>query len=679
MTRIGAPPGSTADRHAGGSSRVVRAAGVATTLAAGGLAMVMTAAHAVADADPPGLLQPVVDQLVQAEQQVDATDSGYSFIAASELSMVHQYTQNLALTMFGTLLGQTSAGDSHDVTVQYAPYLWEAPAADPQEFLVMPNPDDQYSPLTIDSAATYVVTVDPGPGTQDLSFAPESGNGVTTDYTNLAGGLDLSHATPNADGTYSIILSSTEPSGNSANWVDTAGADKVIVRDTLGNWALPHDNISVQELGVSATTSSPTLSDSQISSILSTLAASITTENASGTYFGTQNSLGTIADNTFTPIAETFKYHDGPLLAGQQSSLGHFSLEPGQALIVKAPDIQSAYSSIMIGNDFAQTAPYATVQGSLNDTQAFHDPSGFTYYVISSQDPGVANWIDDSGLSSGDVVLRWQGITGSIPTDSVTAEVVPIADVAKDLPADTPTVTAAQYAADFQERLFDYDYAHDQNTNLAWVGVNLLYDQVRNAVGTAQFDEIFGAQQDVPSVLDRLTPALSPDLLTLARDVLTNPAGSLTALVDNVPLAIKDVELPAILSVLELLDDVRLTVQAVHADITSGALPQVPSALAAGVQGLGTVVGDTFTDPTTSITAGILNARDDLAVSVMNAGGYTSLNESAPLWDSLLQVNQSLLATLVPASLPGDLGSVLAPLSGDLSALAAAPPLDLLP
>jgi hypothetical protein len=56
-----------------------------------------------------------------------------------------------------------------------------------------------------------------------------------------------------------------------------------------------------------------------------------------------------------------------------------------------------------------------------------------------------------------------------------------------------------------------------------------------------------------------------------------------------------------------------------------------------------------LTDPVTSITAGILNARDDLAVAVMNASDSTSFDDAVPLWASLEQINQGILQTLTSA------------------------------
>src|SRR5699024_7297819 len=112
------------------------------------------------------------------------------------------------------------------------------------------------------------------------------------------------------------------------------------------------------------------------------------------------------------------------------------------------------------------------------------------------------------------------------------------------LPADTPLVTPAERAADLQLRLFEYDYAHDQTHNLGWLGANLQIAQIKAAIGADQYAAIFGGQTDVPSVLDRMAPALTPNLGIIVDDILANPAASLTALGNNLPLAIQDIEMP---------------------------------------------------------------------------------------------------------------------------------------
>jgi hypothetical protein len=394
----------------------------------------------------------------------------------------------------------------------------------------------------------------------------------------------------------------------------------VVIRDSIGDWGLQHDTFSLTDENGSSALSLPVFSPEQMSTLLSGVAHAIPVENPTGSYLGQVEFVDHVAINAFSPIGTTTSTIPGPLLPDQLTSFGHFSLQPDQALVVKVPDIDSAYSSIMLANDWGQTAPWATGFGSLNNTQAFHDPDGFTYYVISSHDPGVANWVDDTDLPdsayNGGAWLRWQNVTGPVPTAQVTTQVVNVADVKQYLPVDTPIVTPAERATDLQDRLFEFDYAHDQAHGIAWVGANVEYDQIKAALGPDQLHAIFGGQQDVPSVLDRLTdPALIPNLGTIGHDLLTDPLGGLTALINNVPLAIQDIELPVILALARL-------------DVT-------------GVGGLGQIVNEALTDPATSITAGFLNARDDLAVAIMNARTSVSLNDLQ--WDQLSQLNQAVL------------------------------------
>jgi len=35
------------------------------------------------------------------------------------------------------------------------------------------------------------------------------------------------------------------------------------------------------------------------------------------------------------------------------------------------------------------------------------DPDGYTYYVVSATNPGVANWLDSNGVSSGEIFARF--------------------------------------------------------------------------------------------------------------------------------------------------------------------------------------------------------------------------------------------------------------------------------
>lgn len=610
--------------------RIARAAGIATSMAAGAVAIGMTAPCAVAG--PGGSdLQPVISELLDSQQQVYDATSKFPFVQPADLGpMLHEYTQNLASTLLASQLPGVAYNQFHEVAVTWGlPFPWDAPVTNPQNFQILLNPDDQYALIPVDSGNTYQITVEPGPGTQDATFGVLGGNGVQSVYHPLAG-YNLDQFTPNANGSYTIDLSPTQHSGN---WVDTAGADQVLIRDTVANWGQIHDSYSIKQLGVPVHYQTPHLSNAQLSTVLTNIAQNEVHQAQSSAYFGQMDVPQSLPVNTFSPIQPTVPFMPGPLLPGdnQFSSLGNFSLQPDQALVVKVPDVSSVYSSALVSNTFGQDAPPATATGSLSDAQAFHDPNGYTYYVISSKDPGVANWLNDGGASHGEVWLRFQGLDGPVTSTQVQAQVVNVADVRSVLPADTPVVTPAERAADIQNRLFEWDYTHDQNNGLAWLGGNLVYDQIKSAVGVDKFNEIFGGQgtalgapQAIPSVYDRMTdPALIPSMSTIAHDFLTNPAGSLSAYIDNMPLAIKDVELPFLFTGFQLLEGLE------YGD---------------NLKGFETIFTDMLTNPTTSVTAGILNARDDLSTAVMNAPqGFMPFRDAMPLWDSLMNVNQQVV------------------------------------
>lgn len=50
-----------------------------------------------------GSLQPVIDQLIEAQHQVEADTAGFSFVRQQDLGpMLHEYSQNLASTMLAS-------------------------------------------------------------------------------------------------------------------------------------------------------------------------------------------------------------------------------------------------------------------------------------------------------------------------------------------------------------------------------------------------------------------------------------------------------------------------------------------------------------------------------------------------------------------------------------------------
>lgn len=120
-------------------------------------------------------------------------------------------------------------------------------------------------------------------------------------------------------------------------------------------------------------------------------------------------------------------------------------------------------------------------------------------------------------------------------------------------------------------------------------------------------------------------PSLIPSLAAIVKHILADPTGAALAIKDNLSLAAKDIAMPTVLAVLRVDVLGEQTAQSVQSDMPTGHSAQVLADLGTFLQGLGTVLNETLTDPATSITAGFLNARDDLAVSVINAASYAAL------------------------------------------------------
>jgi hypothetical protein len=654
--------------------RAGRAARIATTALAGALAMVITASRATADesaavTSPSGSsesFQPALDHLLQAMQQAVAYDSALPFAtpASDATLMTTLQDTNYELLMAGL----SRATELFDGWFFQSPEVVAGDAANPRQYFDFFTPDIYYSVTAgLAPGATYELTGTVGGGTEGLSISSEA---ITGGAVQTQSSLQLGdNLVVNPNGTFTVDIGPIEPSG-AVNYIDDQNATvegdaSLLIRDMLGNWAKGPASlgihcvancpafVAIPSTGLLPGVGTPTagidslatgLASAKIDSVDSLLSTLFTAFAAFTGPFNQANiATGETAGielpvNTMSPLAPETGFGAG--LESAAVSAGNFDLPVGEALIVKVPDVTAAYSGIELMNVFGAALPYTLAQTTLNNTTAFHDPDGYTYYVVSATDPGVANWLDSSGVTHGEIFARFENIpAGTNPTDlPVTTEVVPVAEVGNYLPADTPTVSPAEYAADMSQRVLSYDYALDAsraNAQPDWVIQELLLHALQALMGSGNFDAVFGSEPVTPLAL-RLTPALTPDWDTVAHDLVTNPFVSLSAIVDNLPLAWSDISLPVELAMAE-------TVVA----------PLLPGFA------LSSLLDDVLVDPNTSITAGLLNASDDLATAVMTANGDfpSQLGSLATLeWANMAELVQAN-----PSAVLADVAALLTP------------------
>ena len=113
----------------------------------------------------------------------------------------------------------------------------------------------------------------------------------------------------------------------------------------------------------------------------------------------------------FMPRNDLNPPNPGVAFGGQATNLyagGVFELAPDEALLVEVTvPVAPAYSGFHLANLWGESLDFANHQSSLNGHQAEVDADGVQRYVVAHADPGVANWIDTTGLPEGFLSLRW--------------------------------------------------------------------------------------------------------------------------------------------------------------------------------------------------------------------------------------------------------------------------------
>jgi len=112
---------------------------------------------------------------------------------------------------------------------------------------------------------------------------------------------------------------------------------------------------------------------------------------------------------------------------------------------------------VVLQNAWTITSPYWNHQSSLTNDQSKPNADGTYTFVVSTRDPGVANWIDTTGLRDGTLFARWQGLPGAVPTPTAGATAVALSRLDAALLAGTPHVTAAERAEQLAQRAAGFE------------------------------------------------------------------------------------------------------------------------------------------------------------------------------------------------------------------------------
>jgi hypothetical protein len=291
------------------------------------------------------------------------------------------------------------------------------------------NPDAIYFNAFLREGVEYVVRGRRGTSA-DLSFQVMGGQYSADSVATSLMAFDDRELDVRPDGSFEFT------------YLAEPGAKSMIVREVFNDWDTEERGTLTIEradkLGQPAKELTRDLLAKKYDVAARSLVGSIQTWFAFPQFFQYKEPVNTLTAPQSTPGG----------LASQRSSIGHYELADDQALVITVPRCDDcSYQGAQVGSDWYASTDYETHQTSLTKAQAVTDPDGRMRFVVSEQNPGIANWLETTGHRTGPIMLRWQRLERDLgPEDGPTVEVVPFADVPKRLPH-LAAITDVEYAA----------------------------------------------------------------------------------------------------------------------------------------------------------------------------------------------------------------------------------------
>ncbi|GAB3034283.1 hypothetical protein [Mycobacterium bourgelatii] len=276
------------------------------------------------------------------------------------------------------------------------------------------NPDTLYFGTRVHADHDYVVTGRRGT-TTDLSFQLLGGEYTDDNVPVSQAAFDDRELEIAPDGTFEWRV---RPNSNG----------QLVIREVYGDWSAQRGTLAIARLDT-AGTAPPPLTRQTIEKRYATAGKQLVQRVKTWLQFPQWFYLD-IPVNTMVPPRLT----PGGL-ATQYSSVGHFDLQPDQALVITIPVSDAPYLGFQLGSLWYISLDYINHQTSLNNTQAQADPDGKVRIVVSDQNPGVTNWVETLGHRRGFLQFRWQRVSRQLTdTDGPTVELVDVGAVPAALP-----------------------------------------------------------------------------------------------------------------------------------------------------------------------------------------------------------------------------------------------------
>ena len=249
------------------------------------------------------------------------------------------------------------------------------------------------------------------------------------------------------DGSFEITLDESAADGRKNHIQITSDALYLFIRDTMGDWLQTPNALWVER--VNPPTREPLSMDE-----LTDRAIRVMRDGVAPAYYWQRIVLNipmqTISEPHLTGAI-------GGLLT-QISCGGWVRLGEDEAAVITLDTIDAAYQNVQLYNLWGMSLEYRDRLTSLNNSQMKHDADGRLTFVVSARDPGIHNWLDNTGKSEVTVMFRWQGLPpGTSHGPALNMDIVKVQDLEAALSSSVARVTPEERAKQMLTRQRAYD------------------------------------------------------------------------------------------------------------------------------------------------------------------------------------------------------------------------------
>jgi hypothetical protein len=321
----------------------------------------------------------------------------------------------------------------------------------PVSKVLMPNVDNVFRIMPLDHMSHYRITAAPGgPIPTQFSIQLLPALPAESQWSKVIQELVDTDITKSPDGSFTLTIGPESATGRHNHIATTAASHFILIRDTIQDWRseTPY-RLSVTRLD--GPPQGAPASDADLAAQSVTLLRNITPRIQQAKGGGFANSPGFFqgAANQLTSP----KIREGGRWG--LSSSGHFHLTGDDALVLTLDPIGAKYLAVQLASAWLSSLDYVHHTASLNLAQTRPNADGTITVVIAAKDPGVANWLDTTGLHDGSMFVRWQKLPDQLAADAKGVRDVRLVKIT-DLNPSLPRVSAAERETQLAERAAAY-------------------------------------------------------------------------------------------------------------------------------------------------------------------------------------------------------------------------------